>query len=448
MVPRIQYAKTSDGVSIAYSQAGDGPTYVALNDIPFSHIQLEEQYGVGFRPLHDAIGGRFVRLDPRGMGMSDRDVDRITIDDWVGDLEAVVDRLELDQFVLGGFGFSGVIAIAYAARHPEHVSRLVLLNSSSRPADAFATPATQSLAALLLRDWEMFSENVGALAFGWGRDQARVFGEYVRACSTQELARRVYAALASMDVTDLLPNLAMPVLVISHDGVKYAPLDLARHLVSDIPDARLVVIEGLMNDLETIFKHTAEFVMEGREPEPETDQVEPGSFRTIFFTDIEGSTELTERLGDAKARDLLREHERITRDALAKHGGAEIKTMGDGFMASFSSATKALECGIGLQRAFAQYNESAPQPIKVRVGLNAGEPIAEDDPEGRGDLFGSAVNLAARICSRAEGGEILASEGVRQIVAGKGFLFSDLGESEMRGFEDPVRVYAVRWQAS
>ena len=122
--------------------------------------------------------------------------------------------------------------------------------------------------------------------------------------------------------------------------------------------------------------------------------------------------------------------------------------MGDGFMASFSSATKALECGIALQRAFAQYNESASEPIKVRVGLNAGEPIAEDDPDGRGDLFGTAVNLAARICSRAEGGEVLASEAVRQIVAGKGFLFSDLGESEMRGFEDPVRVYAVRWQAS
>ena len=447
MVPRIQYVKASDGVSIAYSQAGDGPAYVALNDIPFSHIQLEEQYGVGFQPLHEAIGGRFVRLDPRGMGMSDREVDRITIDAWVSDLEAVVDRLELDQFVLGGSGFSGVIAISYATRHPERVSRLTLLNAPARPADAFAAPASQSLAEMLVRDWEMFSENVGALAFGWGRDQARVFGEYVRACSTQELARRTYAALVSMDVTELLPSLTMPVLVISHDGVKYAPLDLSRHLVSDIPDARLVVMEGVM-DPEPDFKQVAEFVMEGREQEPEVEHVEPGAFRTIFFTDIEGSTELTERLGDAKARDFLREHERITRDALAKHGGAEIKTMGDGFMASFSSATKALECGIGLQRAFAQYNESAPQPIKVRVGLNAGEPIAEDDPEGRGDLFGSAVNLAARICSRAEGGEILASEGVRQIVAGKGFLFSDLGESEMRGFEDPVRVYAVRWQAS
>ena len=142
MVPRIQYVKASDGVSIAYSQAGDGPAYVALNDIPFSHIQLEEQYGVGFQPLHEAIGGRFVRLDPRGMGMSDREVDRITIDAWVSDLEAVVDRLELDQFVLGRSGFSGVIAITYATRHPERVSRLTLLNAPARPDSALSSPAS------------------------------------------------------------------------------------------------------------------------------------------------------------------------------------------------------------------------------------------------------------------------------------------------------------------
>ena len=120
--------------------------------------------------------------------------------------------------------------------------------------------------------------------------------------------------------------------------------------------------------------------------------------------------------------------------------------MGDGFMASFSSATKALECAIAIQRAFAERNESAEEPIRVRIGLNAGEPIAEDDPGGRGDLFGTAVNLAARIATKAEGGEILASNVVRELVAGKGFLFNDRGDTELRGFEDPVRVYEVSWR--
>jgi class 3 adenylate cyclase len=115
--------------------------------------------------------------------------------------------------------------------------------------------------------------------------------------------------------------------------------------------------------------------------------------------------------------------------------------MGDGFMISFGSATKALECAIAIQRAFAQHNKSAEEPIKVRIGLNAGEPIAEDE-----DLFGTAVNLAARICAKADSGQILAPIVVRELVAGKGFLLSDLGETEMRGFEDPVRLYEVRWR--
>ena len=176
-------------------------------------------------------------------------------------------------------------------------------------------------------------------------------------------------------------------------------------------------------------------------PTTHSSHVEPGAFRTILFTDVEGSTALTQRRGDAKARELLREHGRTVREALKSHGGSEVKTMGDGFMASFSSATKALECAIAIQSAFAERNESAEEPIKVRIGLNAGEPIAEDD-----DLYGTAVNLAARIAAKAEGGEILASEAVRQIVAGKKFPFSDLGETALRGFEDRVHIYQVSWR--
>ncbi len=170
-------------------------------------------------------------------------------------------------------------------------------------------------------------------------------------------------------------------------------------------------------------------------------KLSPDDVHTILFTDVEGSTALTDRLGDARSRELLREHERMVREALKAHGGSEVKTMGDGFMTSFSSASKALECAIAMQRAFAEHNESVEEPIKVRIGLNAGEPIAEDD-----DLFGTAVNLAARIAAQAEGGEILASEAVRQIVAGKKFPFSGRGETALRGFEDRVHIYQVSWR--
>ncbi len=196
-----------------------------------------------------------------------------------------------------------------------------------------------------------------------------------------------------------------------------------------------------MDTLDAVLPVVNEFLDEGEEAAARAEAPEAGAFRTILFTDVEGSTALTQRLGDAKAREVLREHERMVREALKSHGGSELKTTGDGFMASFSSAVRALECSIAMQRAFAAHNRSAEEPILVRVGLNAGEPIAEDE-----DLFGAAVNLAARIAAEAKGGQILASEAVRQIVAGKKFLFSDLGETTLRGFEDPVHIYEVSWR--
>ncbi len=196
-----------------------------------------------------------------------------------------------------------------------------------------------------------------------------------------------------------------------------------------------------LGDSAAVIDAIDDFLSEGEEAAPATPRLAADIVHTILFTDVEGSTALTERLGDAKARELLREHERITREALKAHGGSEVKTMGDGFMTSFGSATKALECAIAIQRAFAEHNDSADEPIKVRIGLNAGEPIAEDE-----DLFGTTVNMAARICSKADGGQILAPIVVRELVAGKGFLLSDVGETELRGFEDPVRLYDVRWR--
>ncbi len=153
------------------------------------------------------------------------------------------------------------------------------------------------------------------------------------------------------------------------------------------------------------------------------------------------------RLGDKAGRDVLREHENLTRDVLRSHGGSEIKTMGDGFMASFSSPTGAVECAIALQRAFEDLHhgpgaDSGKEPIHIRIGLNAGEPIEEG-----GDLFGATVIMASRIAAHARGSEILASDVVRGLCSGKGFLFADRGENVLRGFEDAVRLYEINWRS-
>jgi class 3 adenylate cyclase len=168
----------------------------------------------------------------------------------------------------------------------------------------------------------------------------------------------------------------------------------------------------------------------------------PDATLTILFTDIEGFTAITQRLGDQRAQDVLRAHNAIVREQVASHGGLEVKSQGDGFMIAFASARRALQCAIDLQCALARHNESAETALQVRMGLNAGEPIVEDE-----DLFGTAVILAARIAAKADGGEILAANVVRELVAGKGFLFGDWGDTALRGFEDPVRLFDVRWRA-
>jgi class 3 adenylate cyclase len=170
--------------------------------------------------------------------------------------------------------------------------------------------------------------------------------------------------------------------------------------------------------------------------------VSDGGFRTILFTDMKGSTALTRRLGDAAALEVLRTHNSITREVLAAVGGREVKHTGDGIMASLASVARALECAIAVQRKLREYNSEHPDvPIHVRIGLSAGEPVEDSD-----DIFGASVQLARRICDCAEPGQILVSNVVRELAIGKGFLFADKGEMELKGFEEQVRVHEVRWR--
>jgi class 3 adenylate cyclase len=311
------------------------------------------------------------------------------------------------------------------------------------------SPQVQALAKLI-DNWELFTDTNAHYNWGWaGGEAARLLAVRMREGVTRETYLAILGQLFTADVTDLLPSIRAPTLVLHRRRFPLVGVDVATDLASRIPNAQLVLIEGesgnyTLEDGRAVLDAIEEFL--GEEEATAGRGLAGDDVHTILFTDVEGSTALTDRLGDAKARELLREHERMVREALKAHGGSEVKTMGDGFMASFSSATKALECAIAIQQAFAERNKSADEPIKVRIGLNAGEPIAEDDPGGRGDLFGTAVNLAARIAAKAEGAEILASNVVRELVAGKEFLFADRGETELRGFEDPVRLYELRWK--
>ena len=460
MEPRIQYAQTTDGVSIAFWTLGEGMPLVHMPPA-FTHIQMEWQIPE-MRRWYERVAEKrkLVRFDARGFGLSEREVPDLSLDTWVLDVEAVADCLSLERFALWGPQHSGPVAIVYAARHPERVSHLLLWGTYARSSDWTRSPRIQAIRSLRDKDWETYTETAAHITMGWSAGkQARRFAALIREGATPEALQMAICALNEVDVTAFLPQVAAPTLVLHRRQAPVPDVNVARGLAARIPDARLALLEGTaaapyLEDMEAVASAIDEFLGEGEEAAAKAAPPEAGAFRTILFTDVEGSTALTERLGDAKAREVLREHEHITREALEAHGGSEVKTMGDGFMTSFSSATGALECAIAMQRALADWNagvgaglvppedaaSSAPT-IRVRIGLNAGEPIAEEK-----DLFGTAVNLAARIAAKAEGGEILASDVVRQLVAGKGFLFADRGDVALRGFEEAVRLYEVRWR--
>jgi len=448
MEPRIQYAQTGDGVSIAYWTLGEGTPLVYMPPFPFSHIQLEWQNPERRRWYQCLAEKRkVIGYDVRGTGLSERNIVNYSMNTHILDMEAVVNRLQLERFALFAFLHAGPVAITYATQQPERVSHLILWCTYARASDYSQSPQAQGVRALIDTDWETYTETVGHLLFAWSEgEQGSHYAELMRESATQTTTQAYLRAVDEFDVSPLLPNVSSPTLVLHRRHLRWPSLEVATALVARIPDARLALLEGTsaalhMGDTEAVLRAIDDFLGHDEEAAATAEESAPGAFRTILFTDVEGSTALTQRLGDAKAREVLREHERITREVLKAHGGAEVKTMGDGFMASFSSVTRAVECAIALQRAFAERNESAGEPLDIRVGLNAGEPIEEE-----GDLFGAMVILAARIAARAQGGEILASLAVRELCAGKGFLFADTGEVTLKGFEEPIRLYEVAWR--
>lgn len=455
MEPRIQYTTTADGVSLAYWAMGEGiPFVIPPPAEPWSHIQLEWQIPE-WRHWYEHIirGCRVVRYDGRGAGLSDRNVDDVSLETDVRDLEAVVDTLGLEKFALYGLFYSGLIAMTYAARHPERVSHLILWCCFADAREARKQSGPQAaLDHLRDTDWELFTETLAHTLFGWSAGEpAHRFAQYMRASLTPEMAKQTWVDAQDCDVTPLLPQIQAPTLIMHRRQLPVLSLSSAKELASLIPNSQLAIVDGsslspYVGDMEEPLKLIEEFLGGDGSMSRDAQHARAGAagaFRTIMFTDMEGSTAATTRLGDRQAQEMVRTHNQIVRDALHSFDGTEVKHTGDGIMASFTSATLAVECAIAIQRGLASHSLMQPDhPLfHVRIGINAGEPLIEGD-----DLFGTAVQLASRVCARAEPRQILVSDVVRQLVAGKGFLFSDRGETELRGFEDPVRLFEVHWR--
>jgi class 3 adenylate cyclase/pimeloyl-ACP methyl ester carboxylesterase len=422
---------------------GRGRPVIWVNHLLVSHIGLDSRIAL-FHDCFEAIASKFtlVRFDHRGTGLSDRNVDDLSLEARVRDLDAVCRRLDAPAVGIISVLTGAFPTLAYAADNPKQVSRVVLIGGAVTGEEVLALPQREVLLGALERDWEMYTEMAASLVVGWSGPEARSLAALMDNGIKPEMARAVTAAFGGYDLSTVLRRVQVPTLVLHHTGVKLTNLDSSRALAAQIPNARLEVFEGAYADsLDKTIEQFMKFLLDSDVAPPPDRPESPveSTFRTILFTDLENHTSMMRQLGDVKGREVLRELEKITRDALGLHGGTEVKTMGDGFMASFRSAQSGLECALAIQQAFEDRNRQAAVPLRVRVGVNAGEPIVEES-----DLFGSAVILAARVASEAHGGQILVSNVVRELAEGKAFVFTDAGEFRLRGFDDPVRLFELR----
>jgi class 3 adenylate cyclase/pimeloyl-ACP methyl ester carboxylesterase len=446
--PRIQYAKTSDGVSIAYTVFGDGPPLMIPPSLTASHLQMEWAMPAR-RAAFERLSTRatLVHYDPRGVGMSRGAEADYSLEAASRDLEAVAEAAGVDRFAIYARLQMGDLPIAYAARNPEKITHLILYRLYQGATTSLGRRLTPFAVAMAPQDWDLFANVFSRLATDWDSPDAAPLAALIKDSQTPEGFLAAWQAIGAGDPFKYAGEIRIPTLIL-HPMSDVAAGEAARDLAAIIPDARVAGIPGdsfagyanYPNAAGIDVIHDFIGAPPGHEQALSEASHDTGAFRTILFTDIVAHTSMMERLGDEAGRDVLRDHERIIRRALAEHGGSEIKTIGDSFMASFSSAQRAVECAIALQRAFAT-TEIRGERLRVRSGVNAGEPIHEGD-----DLFGASVILAARAKETAAEGEIVVTDVVRQLVTGKGFLFAERGSVALRGFEEPVRLFEVRWR--
>jgi class 3 adenylate cyclase/pimeloyl-ACP methyl ester carboxylesterase len=448
MEPNIQYCRTSDGVRIAVSIIGDGPPLVLIPNSPFGGLQPGSVlYPEALRSL--AASFRLVEYDPRGCGFSERAIREFSLDCMVRDVEAVLAHAGLEASAFCALADGVPVAIAYAAAWPEHVSHLILVDGWYQASDLLRNPSWRLQTAIREQDWTLYTETTAGLLLGFGfQGDASVqrLAEYMRSSIDQDAMGAMNAAFDGWDLSGLLSRVSTPTLVVQSRNHPMQDTEAGRRLAAGISGARLIEVDEPLPLARERLPALIRAFLEVEEPQPgavatsraSTANLTAQEVRTILFTDLASSTALTQRLGDAKAQELVRAHNDIVREALRSHGGTEIKHTGDGIMASFPTASGGLECAVAIQRAVAERGE---RDLQVHIGLNAGEPVAEEQ-----DLFGTAVQLARRICDHAEAGEILVSNVVRELAAGKEFLFAERPAAGLKGFEEPVRVFAVRWQ--
>jgi class 3 adenylate cyclase len=450
MEPQIRYTRTSDGLNIAYYAMGSGPALIGVS--ANLGMNIVDEYGTTVGRLIAELSARnytYIRYDPHGCGLSTRDDADLSIEAFVRDLEAVADAAAPEPFVLFANGAMTAPAIVYATRHPERLTHLVLWMVLAHRGD-HDSAANRQITELALKDWRMATESGIRAVDNWEHDElASQMAAMMRASVTPETYVKFEHARGDWDVSEYLPRVTTPTLIMHPRNHPYFPPSVAQRAAAAIPGATLRLVDSatvLFPDA-SVAVITGEFLGTpgvrgaGRESGPVGTSA---ATSVILFTDIADSTAITERIGDAAFRERSRTLEERLRGIIERANGRPVagRTLGDGVLATFRSAQDAIDAARRCARAGDELS------LPVHVGLHAGDVIREADAHGGANVYGGAVNIASRICGLSAPGEILVSATIRDLArTSAGVTFEDRGDHALKGIDDPVRVFAVRAEA-
>jgi class 3 adenylate cyclase len=432
--PRTRYARDGDA-AIAYQVFGDGPVELVFSWGPATDVDFmwEQPSAVRF---FDRLGSfaRVAAFDRRGMGASDPMSGPPTLEQQVQDMSTVMDAAGFERPVIYGETNASRMCALFAATHPDRLSGLILYAASARGSDMLTPPLNELLLDLVENHWGD-GETVYIFAPSVADDPGvkEWFGGAERHAASPGTVRKLIEMESSVDVRVVLPVIQVPTLVVHRHEDPLVPPELGRQVAEAIPGARFVEVPGADNmsffgDSDAVLDEIEQFLT-GERHAHDVDRL----LTTLLFTDIAGSTQHAAALGDRRWHDLLDRHYRQVRREVNRFRGREVRTLGDGFLATFDGPARAIRCGCAISDAARELG------LVTRAGLHTGEVELQQD----GDLAGLAVHIGARVVAEAEPGEVLVSGTVKDLVVGSGLTFAGRGEHTLKGVPGRWHLFAV-----
>lgn len=440
--PAIRYARTADGVHIAYQTLGEGPPLLYMPHWA-THLELlwEEPLTAGFI-ARLAEFSTVILFDKRGVGLSDPVPTPMlpTLEKWCDDALAVLDATNNDRAALMGCDAGALLMQLLAALHPARTSALVLYGTGARMRRApdYLAGVPDHLADSFL---DTVEESWGSHPVGIDVSDPSMSTDdtyrsyqvrYQRQSASPGVILEMMRVILEVDLRSVLPTIQAPTLVLHRTGDRWYPIAHGRYLAEHIPGARLVELQGEdhspeFGDADAVIREV-EMFLTGSSHAPETDRV----LLTVLFTDLVSSTADASEMGDRSWQSVLDRHDSLVHRQLERYRGRLVKHTGDGLLASFDGPARAVRCATAIREALRGMG------LQVRVGVHTGEVILRGD-----DLAGIAVHIAQRVCSTAAASEVLVSRTVVDLVAGSGIDFDDHGEHVLKGVPGSWHLFAV-----